>query len=592
MAIIDGTRDVLKKQGMAVKDLSEAQLWDCFLQRTRSNLHIVLAFSPIGSAFRERLRKYPSLINCCTIDWFYSWPEDALVAVAEKFLANVEIQIDIKKQVVHTCQYIHMNIRELSEEYKNQVKRINYVTPTSYLELIRSFQTSLGKIRGALQKSQSRYEIGLEKLGFAASQVSEMQIELTAMLPGLEKAKVETAELMDIIQQKLPGAKAMEQSVGKEAKIVQKKADGCAAMKKECEDDLAVAIPMLEEAMKALNTLKKSDLDEVKNMKSPPSGVKLVMAACCQMFGVKAVKVDGEMDYWPPAKKELLGDMKFLQRLKDFDKDNIPTKTIKILRKKYVNNPEFEPERIKRASVAAFGLCKWINAMESYDRVAKVVEPKRQKLASSEKELEVTMATLNAKQSELKEVQDELASLNQNLSNAKEKKKKLEKDVDLCEKKLKRAKQLIDGLGGEQERWNQNVTDLKAQVINATGDVLVSSGLIAYLGAFTTKFRLKAIANWAMVCKERHVPCSPKPSLLTTLGDPILIRKWNIQGLPTDSFSVDNGIVVFNSRRWPLMIDPEGQANVWIRNMEKENKLKVVKQTGTRWWCVVESLLL
>jgi dynein heavy chain len=52
----------------------------------------------------------------------------------------------------------------------------------------------------------------------------------------------------------------------------------------------------------------------------------------------------------------------------------------------------------------------------------------------------------------------------------------LEKDVDLCEKKLKRAKQLIDGLGGEQERWSENVAELKQQVINATGDVLVSSG--------------------------------------------------------------------------------------------------------------------
>merc|ERR1712166_1260771 len=187
-----------------------------------------------------------------------------------------------------------------------------------------------------------------EKLGSAASQVSSMQIELTAMLPGLEKAKVETAELMDIIQQKLPGAKAMEQSVGKEAKIVQKKADGCAAMKKECEDDLAVAIPMLAEAMKALNTLKKSDLDEVKNMKSPPGGVKLVMAACCQMFGVKSVKVDSEQDYWGPAKKELLGDMKFLQRLKDFDKDNIPSKVIKILKKKMLKNPEKKKKKKKK----------------------------------------------------------------------------------------------------------------------------------------------------------------------------------------------------------------------------------------------------
>ena len=119
--------------------------------------------------------------------------------------------------------------------------------------------------------------------------------------------------------------------------------------------------------------------------------------------------------------------MKFLQRLKDYDKDNIPKKTIKILRKSYVNNPEFTPDKIKRASVAAFGLCKWINAMEAYDRVAKVVEPKRQKLASSEKELLETMSKLNLKKSELKTVQDELSTLNTNLANAKEKKKKIGK---------------------------------------------------------------------------------------------------------------------------------------------------------------------
>lgn len=46
-----------------------------------------------------------------------------------------------------------------------------------------------------------------------------------------------------------------------------------------------------------------------------------------------------------------------------------------------------------------------------------------------------------------------------------------------------------------------------------------------------------------------------------TLGNPVLVRQWNIDGLPTDGFSVDNGIIVFNARRWPLMIDPQGQAN-------------------------------
>jgi dynein heavy chain len=56
-------------------------------------------------------------------------------------------------------------------------------------------------------------------------------------------------------------------------------------------------------------------------------------------------------------------------------------------------------------------------------------------------------------------------------------------------------------------------------------------------------------------------------------------REWQICGLPKDAFSVDNGVVVANARRWPLMIDPQGQASKWIKNMEKENDLEVIRYT-------------
>jgi dynein heavy chain len=60
----------------------------CCLQ-VRRNLHIVLSFSPVGDAFRERLRKFPSLVNCTTLDWFTAWPRDALATVATNFLAGL-----------------------------------------------------------------------------------------------------------------------------------------------------------------------------------------------------------------------------------------------------------------------------------------------------------------------------------------------------------------------------------------------------------------------------------------------------------------------------------------------------------------------
>lgn len=77
-------------------------LYSFFIERVRANLHIILCMSPIGDAFRNRLRQYPSLINCTTIDWFCDWPKEALLEVAYKYIADVNFVETItgEKQVM------------------------------------------------------------------------------------------------------------------------------------------------------------------------------------------------------------------------------------------------------------------------------------------------------------------------------------------------------------------------------------------------------------------------------------------------------------------------------------------------------------
>lgn len=82
----------------------------------------------------------------------------------------------------------------------------------------------------------------------------------------------------------------------------------------ECEGELSVAMPLLERALAALNTLTKNDITEVKSMKNPPSIVKLVMESVCHMLGVKPKKVQDPTnpskkvdDYWEGSQK-LLGE--------------------------------------------------------------------------------------------------------------------------------------------------------------------------------------------------------------------------------------------------------------------------------------------
>ena len=105
--------------------------------------------------------------------------------VANRFLEEVELTDEERKATVPICKHFHQSTRELSERFFNERGRHNYVTPTSYLELISSFKSLLGSKRGEVLKLKRRYEVGLEKLKFAASQVSSMQKELEDLQPKL-----------------------------------------------------------------------------------------------------------------------------------------------------------------------------------------------------------------------------------------------------------------------------------------------------------------------------------------------------------------------------------------------------------------------
>jgi len=594
--VIEKMQGVAKAEGKKI-DATPLAMYNYFIDRVKSNLHIVLAMSPIGDAFRNRLRMFPSLINCCTIDWFQVWPDDALEMVANKFLQEVEMEDEIRTSAVRMCKSFHESVRAQSERYYEILRRHNYVTPTSYLQLIQTYKALLHNKRNEIMMLKQRYETGLEKLDFAASQVSVMQQELKDLQPELVKTSADTEKLLSKIAQDTVEVEAKKEVVSADEAVANEAANVAKGIKDECESQLAEAMPALEAAMSALNTLKPNDITMVKSMKNPPAVVKLIMEAVCIMKVVKPERKpdpsgSGKMveDYWGPSQK-MLGDLRFLDSLKSYDKDNISPNIMKTIRSKYITNKDFLPEVVRQASTACEGLCKWVRAMEVYDRVAKVVAPKKEKLKGAEAELKVQMDKLNEKRAELKEVTDKLQALNDELGKMREKKADLEKNIDLCSKKLDRAEKLIGGLGGEKTRWTETAISLGERYVQLTGDVLLSSGVVAYLGAFTVDFRHECVKNWILLCNKEKIPCSANFSLNATLGEPVAIREWQIAGLPVDSFSVDNGIIVDKTRRWPLMIDPQGQANKWVKNLEKKNRLNVIKLSDANYARTLENAI-
>jgi len=107
---------------------------------------------------------------------------------------------------------------------------------------------------------------------------------------------------------------------------------------------------------------------------------------------------------------------------------------------------------------------------------------------------------------------------------------------------------------------------------NVIGDVLVSSGFVAYLGPFTAEYRDNMVKEWISKLTAYEVPHSDNPEVVRVLGDAVKIRNWQLAGLPKDNLSVQNGVIVQYSNRWSLFIDPQGQANKWIKNMVRNRE--------------------
>jgi dynein heavy chain len=140
---------------------------------------------------------------------------------------------------------------------------------------------------------------------------------------------------------------------------------------------------------------------------------------------------------------------------------------------------------------------------------------------------------------------------------------------------------MIGGLAGEKSRWTRIVADLTVQATLVTGDSLVASGAISYSGAYTSVYREELEDIWRKAIAKVGIKLTDNITMSKVLGDEVTINLWGVAGLPSDKLSVENGIIMFKSRRWPLMIDPQTQANKFIKNLGKdvETGLDVFKQS-------------
>ncbi|XP_076601065.1 dynein axonemal heavy chain 8-like [Chaetodon auriga] len=572
---------VMKKEFPRVPPTFD-NLYDYFISRARKNLHVVLCFSPVGQKFRSRSLKFPGLISGCTMDWFTPWPNEALVAVSNYFLSEFPVvcSADVKASVVSTMGIYHDQVSTICESYFERFRRRTHVTPKSYLSFINGYKTLYTEKYNYINTLAERMNVGLAKLKEASKSVAQLSKDLEVKEKELEIASLKAEKVVAEVTVSAEAANIVKNEVqvvkDKAAKIV----EGIETEKAIAEEKLEAARPALEEAEAALDTIKPADIATVRKLAKPPHLIMRIMDCCLLLFQKKVdrVTIDPERHCLKPSWGEalkLISGTGFLTSLQQFPNDKINEETVELLQP-YFDMEDYTMANAKKVCGNVAGLLAWTRAMATFYSINKEVLPLKANLAIQERRLSVANNELEKAEAQLASKQAEYDKVEAKANAAKKEKQDLFNDAEMCKNKMQAASALIDGLSGEKVRWTQQSKGFISQINRLVGDVLQLTGFLSYCGPFNQSFRDMLLKDiWEAELRRRKIPFTENLNLISALVDPPTISEWNLQGLPGDDLSVQNGIIVTKATRYPLLIDPQTQGKAWIKEKEKTSGLQV-----------------
>ncbi|CAI6373183.1 unnamed protein product [Macrosiphum euphorbiae] len=540
--------------------------WQFFINKVRSLIKIVLCFSPVGNTLRIRSRRFPALVTCTSINWFYEWPKEALESVSFRFLGDlIELPVKLRRPVSLFMSHVHSSVNDMSLRYLTNDRRYNYTTPKSFLEQINLYMKLLVSKTNDIKHGIYRFQNGIKQLLSCAAQVDVLKVELDVQEIELTKKNTKAEDLIKVVQKETEKVKYEKYKAAEEEDKVKLIEEDVALKQRLCAEDLEKAEPALVAAQSALDTLNKNNLTELKSFGSPPLAVINVLSGV-MVLQAKKGKVPKDRS-WKACKVMMSKVDGFLDSLVHYDKEHIHPDVVKAIQP-YLKDPEFNPDLIAAKSSAAAGLCKWVINIMKFNDVWQVVEPKRRARDQANEELSAARNKLMELRNMIIELERKQKILTDEFEGAVAEKTNCQNQADETSMRIDLANRLVNGLASENVRWKESVSTLQKSLQTLPGDTLMVSAFVSYVGYFTKMYRQELIQNaWLPFFKEvkPEIPITDNLDPLALLTDDAQIAAWNNEGLPNDRMSSENATILTNSVRWPLMVDPQLQGIKWIK---------------------------
>lgn len=610
----------LSRDGLILDSTDE--IWRHFTKLIQRNLHVVLTMNPASSDFENRCTTSPALFNRCVVDWFGTWSQSGLTQVAHEFtkgldtgytdysaptLAKTPASLSLVMEVAHASDRevkrkavaaapvrvtrstrsaakqveaapepegpevpstptlhnavvaglvdTHNTVYALTQRIaKSASARSYYVSPRDALDLIKKFMSVEQEKRAYLEEQQTHVRAGLNKLKETQEQVGIMQAEMKTKEIALKNKDTEANQKLVLMLEKQKEAESRKSTAEKLTVTLNEKHEIIRVRKESVQSELAEAEPSLIAAKHSVQNIRKAQLDELRALSRPPKSVQLCLETVVLM-------ISGEKTSdWSDMRKLIRKD-DFISTVVNFDPLLLTQKQVKTIQEDYLAQPQFDYDSVDRASKACGPLYQWAESQIKYAVILRRVKPLRDEVERLETESNELEASQKQAVEEVAQLEDILATYKLEYAAAIRETEIIRAEMELVVKKVSRAESLLASLNEERDRWQETWTNFDAQMSTLIGDCMLSAAFLTYAGGFDQSTRRSMFNDWSDILHTLKIPYRADMDIISYLSLPSEQLSWSSDyGLATDELAMQNAILLQRYSRFPLVIDPSGQA--------------------------------
>ncbi|XP_052742503.1 dynein heavy chain, cytoplasmic isoform X1 [Bicyclus anynana] len=583
-ALMTQCKEGAQREGLMLDSNDELYKW--FTGQVMRNLHVVFTMNPSSEGLKDRAATSPALFNRCVLNWFGDWSDGALFQVGKEFTTRMDLdwseyvppeefpaacgevgaRPSHRGAVVNACVYVHQTLHRANARLAKRANRTMAITPRHYLDFIQQMVKLYSEKRADLEEQQLHLNVGLGKIAETVEQVEEMQKSLAVKSQELQaKNEAANAKLRQMVKDQQEAEKKKVESQEIQVALEQQTKE-IEAKRKDVMADLAQVEPAVIEAQNAVKSIKKQHLVEVRSMGNPPAIVKVALESICLLLGENATD-------WKAIRAVIMRENFINSIVSNFSTEDITDDVREKMKTRYLSNPDYNFEKVNRASMACGPMVKWAIAQIEYADMLKRVEPLRNELKALEDQAQSNVTAGNGVRDLIAQLEKSIASYKEEYAQLISQAQAIKTDLENVQAKVDRSIALLKSLVIERERWEASSEAFRSQMSTIVGDVLLSAAFIAYGGYFDQHYRQNLFSTWTTHLAAANIKFRADIARTEYLSNPDERLRWQANALPTDELCVENAIMLKRFNRYPLIIDPSGQATEFIMREFKERKI-------------------